>query len=196
MDRKQIQFYSKNAEAYADSTKFIRMNTQYELFEKYLPKQPRILDCGFGSGRDTLHFMGLGAEVFAIDITREFVTRLNNAGVINAYCIDFLDAPYNNFFDGVFMNDFLPMFMIGEYQKVFDKLYSLLRAKGICYIATRTNENMMMNGDVKGISYFEDINDINKYINKKFDLMQMSPFIPQNASLENNVWFQYILRKK
>lgn len=196
MDKRLTNFYTKNAQDYVNQTNNIRMGIQYDLFEKYLPKQARVLDCGFASGRDTLHFMGLGCEVFAIDIIPEFVDIVNEAGLKNAYLIDFMKAPYDNFFDAVWMNDFLPMFKKEEYPELFEKLASLLRSRGVVYIATRSSANVKMNGDVRGLSYFSEMGEINNFASKKFEILQMVPFVPQNSPLENNLWFQYILRKK
>lgn len=196
MDKKRVMFYDKNYEDYINETKMIRMSYQYEKFEKYLPKNPRILDAGCGSGRDVIHFQGLGADIFGIDYSAKIIEFLRGIGMKNVFEVDFFNAPYYNFFDAIWANDFLPILYKKEYPLFFDKCYDLLRTKGIVFITQRSNDNVYMNGDTEGLSYFHDMDEIVPYLGKKFDLLVMEDFIPQGAALEDNKWFIYIIRKK
>jgi len=196
VDKRLILFYRKNAEKYIVSSKIMRMTGQYDFFEKFLPRRFRVLDAGFGSGRDTLYFLGLGCETFAVDVIPEFFDNLSSIGVKNVYCMDVLETPYEHFFDAIWANDFLSMFRLDEYSKVFDRFYDLLADKGYVYISIRSSIKTFMNGDTYGLSFFEDKEEIAKYIEPKFEVMAMEEFIPENAPLENNIWYQYVLRKK
>ena len=54
-----MKYYSDNSKQYIDSTINCDMAEQYNLFLKYFSGKS-ILDVGFGSARDMLHFQSLG----------------------------------------------------------------------------------------------------------------------------------------
>lgn len=197
MEKRLIAFYKKNCSNYIDKTKLIKMNFQYNFFEKYKPKAgARLLDAGFGSGRDTIHFMGYGYETFSVDLISEFVDAFRGIGIKNVYTMDVMNLPYENFFDVIWANDLLPMFPLKDYDELFKNFSNLLRNKGIVYISQRSSKKCLMPGDTEGVSFFNEKEDITIHISKYFDLLAMEDFVPESSYLENQTWFQYILRKK
>ena len=52
-------YYDINAKEYIESTINCDMSLHYQKFLKYLPKTGKILDVGFGSGRDMIYFKSL-----------------------------------------------------------------------------------------------------------------------------------------
>ena len=51
-----MNYYNKHAKEYINKTKDVDMKEYYEVFESYLKPNSKILDVGFGSGRDSLYF--------------------------------------------------------------------------------------------------------------------------------------------
>lgn len=195
MSKRVIKFYKNNYDKYASSTGLIIMNYQYEFVEPYVKKGYRVLDCGFASGRDIIYFKGAGCDVFGVDIIDGFTKRLRNLGLKNVFTMDFLTTPYDEFFDLVWMNDFISQFNQNDYEKVFEKLYELLKPNGYAYISQRSSRDTFMPQDVRGDSYFDDIDDINKFIRNKFEIIKSEAFHPHGSGIENRLWYQYIIKK-
>ena len=51
-----MNYYSKNYKECINKTKNVDMKEYYNVFEMYLKPNSKILDIGFGSGRDSLYF--------------------------------------------------------------------------------------------------------------------------------------------
>lgn len=66
-------FYSKNYDSLIKKYNSANMSTLYKLFDKYITKNTKVLDIGFGSCRDLLYLDNLGCKVYGIDETKEFV---------------------------------------------------------------------------------------------------------------------------
>ena len=195
MSKRLFKFYKNNYDKYAVSTGFIIMTYQYEFVHPYVKKGYRVLDAGFASGRDIIYFKGAGCDTFGVDIVPEFTTRLRKLGLKNVFAMDFLNAPYDEFFDLVWMNDFVTQFNLNDYEHVFNKVYDLLKPGGYAYVSQRSSRNTFMPQDVRGESYFEDIDEINRYIKNKFEVVKTQAFTPHGSGVENRLWYQYILKK-
>lgn len=86
-------YYDINAKEYIESTINCDMSFHYRKFLKYMPKEGKILDIGFGSGRDMIYFKSLGYDVEGIDTSTEFVKNMKDKGykvelqsVCDMYC--------------------------------------------------------------------------------------------------------------
>lgn len=73
-------YYDINAKEYIESTINCDMSFHYQKFLKYMPKEGKILDIGFGSGRDMIYFKSLGYDVEGIDTSTEFVKNMKDKG--------------------------------------------------------------------------------------------------------------------
>lgn len=62
-----LNYYEKNAEAFADGTVDVEFVDIQDRFVNLLPKNGYILDYGCGSGRDTKYFISKGFRVDAVD---------------------------------------------------------------------------------------------------------------------------------
>ena len=73
-------YYDKNAKDYITNTINCDMSHHYQKFIKYLPSNSKILDIGFGSGRDMIYFQSQGHIVEGIDTSIEFVNNMKSQG--------------------------------------------------------------------------------------------------------------------
>lgn len=192
MDKKLYNYYRKNYETYANLTALRPLSGSYDLVSKYLKSGSRVFDAGTASGRDMLHFKGMGCETFGCDLVKEFVDRLKEAGVKNVYMMDFLDVPYEEFFDLIWMNDFISQFSFTEYEKVFSKAYDMLKKDGHIFICARSTNSKSVG---PALSAFDDQSMLRNYISDKFKIVYEDSYMPDNFN-ENNIWFRYILKKR
>ena len=84
-------FYKDNAKDYIQKTINVNMQEAYDFFLKYAKPKSKLLDIGFGSGRDMLYFKSIGFEVEGIDPQPEFVDAAKKLG-LSVDCCDVNDC--------------------------------------------------------------------------------------------------------
>lgn len=72
-----MDYYQNNANEYINKTKNADLSKERNELLKTLPNKGKILDIGFGSGRDSLAFKEVGYDVISIDTCSEFVNMAN-----------------------------------------------------------------------------------------------------------------------
>ncbi|WP_052435371.1 methyltransferase domain-containing protein [Sulfurospirillum cavolei] len=68
-----IDFYDKNAKRLMVDYDNADMTSTYKCIEKYLHSNYKVLDIGFGSGRDIKYFNSKKIEIYGIDASKEFI---------------------------------------------------------------------------------------------------------------------------
>ena len=125
-------YYDVNAKEYIENTINCDMSFHYQKFLKYLPKTGKILDVGFGSGRDMIYFKSLGYDVEGIDTSIEFVknmkekgfnVRLESACELNSKCE----------FDGIWACASLLHLKRDELEEVIIRCSNALKENGVLY---------------------------------------------------------------
>lgn len=66
-----IEYYSKKAEEFTNDTQDIIFTELQDKFLEYLKANAKILDLGYGSGRDSKYFIDKGYSVVALDVCKE-----------------------------------------------------------------------------------------------------------------------------
>lgn len=130
------EYYNTHAEAYAAATLGVDMQAAYALFERYLQKGDRILDVGFGSGRDLLYFARAGYRAVGIDNCAAFVASARAAG-LEVYEADLHDIQFAQSFNGVWANAVLvhspDLFL------ALGNLWKVLKVGGVAYVSLKMN---------------------------------------------------------
>ena len=139
-----MNYYNKHAKEYINNTKDVNMKEYYDIFESYLVIQDKILDVGFGSGRDSLYFVNKGYEVISIDPVKEFCDNAKDIGLANVYQLSIEDINYVNEFDGIWACASLLHIKSNKLVDVFNKCYKALKDKGVMYVSFKY-------GDFEGI---------------------------------------------
>ena len=186
-------YYKDNKDEFINSTINCDMSYQYNLFEKYLDKDAKvILDIGFGSGRDSLYF-SKKYEVYSIDPVEEFCEYGKSIGLKNVYCMKAQDMEYTNMFDGIWACASLLHISSNELVDALNICYSALKNKGVMYCSFKYGE---YEGERKG-RFFLDLTEerIKQYIfETKFEILEMC--ITNDVRLDRNEkWINVILRK-
>ena len=185
-------YYEINADRYINDTKDCDMNIQYQFFLKHLKKEDgKILDVGFGSGRDMDYFYSLGYEVEGVDPTKAFIDLLKDK--YKVYNIKAEDINFVNEYDGIWACASLLHVKRDNLKEVLIRLKSALKKDGIIYISFKY-------GDYEGIykdRYFNFLNEnILKNILKDTNLSIVDILITKDVrkNREDERWLNVILK--
>lgn len=148
------EYYNKNAKAFIEDTINADMREQYSFFEKYVPKKGRILDIGFGSGRDSLYF-SQKYEVISIDNSEVLVDEASKILRNQVILMDVKDMEFNNEFDGIWACASLLHIPFNDLPDVLNKCFKALKEDGVMYLSFKYGT---FEGHRNG-RYFTDINE-------------------------------------
>ena len=151
-----MNYYNKHAKEFIDGTINCDMSVQYSFFEKYLSKDAkRIMDLGFGSGRDSLYFKSKGYKVTSIDPTQEFCDKAKELGLEDVRCMTAQEIDDEDEYDGIWACASLLHVPSNELNDVFKKCYKSLKKNGVMYCSFKY-------GEFEGIRkerFFVDLNE-------------------------------------
>jgi len=137
-----INAYNKNAKKFSEKFKQLTDLEKRPEFHKFmgLLSGKKILDLGCGSGDHSDFFSKQGLDVISIDISEEMV-KLGKEKGLNVFVMDIEDLKFeNNTFDGIWAVTSLLHLPKTKISRVIDKLYSILKSKGILYICVKEGE--------------------------------------------------------
>lgn len=189
-----MKYYEEHANEYIDSTKDANMKELYDFFLKYLKKEEgKILDIGFGSGRDMLYFKSLGFDVYGIDPTKSFCDYVRSLGIDKIECTYVQDMKYDNEFIGIWACASLLHIKKEELSDVFIKCKKALKKDGIMYCSFKY-------GDFEGIHnerYFLYLNEdsIKECINKSgLEIVDIIITTDVRVGREHEKWLNMVLK--
>lgn len=134
------KYYKENAQAFIESTENANMMQLYDFFEKHLKSEKnKILDLGFGSGRDTIYF-AKKYEVVSIDPVDIFVENLRPKVSSEIYQMGVLEMNFNDEFDGIWACASLLHIPNNELPLAFKKCHSALKSNGVFYLSFKYGE--------------------------------------------------------
>ncbi len=189
-------YYNKNASDMIDNTLKLDLQPIYEKFEKYLLPGAKLLDVGFGSGRDSLHFDANGFEVVSIDFAQEVYSRgkiLLNSEVL---LVDVRDIRYNNEFDGIWASAVLFHYDEEEIVDVLNRCRDALKTGGVMYVSFKYGEQALLRHG----RYFNDFTEgkFEKMMSKVdgFSISEIWKTQDARADHSTQYWLNIILTKK
>ena len=147
-------YYDINAKDYIENTIGCDMSVHYEKFLKYLPAKGKILDVGFGSGRDMIYFKSLGYDVEGIDTSVEFVKNMTCQG-FSVMLLSVTEMSFKNTYDGIWACASLLHIKREELEEVILKCINALKNKGILYCSFKYGDKEIE----KDNRYFNYINE-------------------------------------
>ncbi len=187
-----MNYYKNNAIEYINKTKDVDMSRSYQFFLKYAKAKGKLLDIGFGSGRDMLYFKSLGFDVHGIDSEPMFCDEAKKLG-LNVECInlnDYLDIC--NKYDYIWASASLLHIKKELLNQSFKICNDILKKAGIMYCSFKY-------GDFEGTvddRYYINLTEetINNYL-KGTNLNVIDVKITNDELKRNNKWLNVILKK-
>ena len=147
-----MSYYHEHALEYIDNTKDCNMFHLYFDFEKHLKPGDKILDVGFGSGRDSLYF-SKKYLVTSIDPEITFCEHAKSIGLKNVKNIKAQEINFENEFNGIWACASLLHIPSEELPLVFKKCFDALKINGVLYASFKMSDfEGMRNG-----RYFTDL---------------------------------------
>ena len=193
MNNVNKSYYTKNSEEFIEGTIHVDMSKQYELFEKYLKPNSKILDIGFGSGRDSLYFQSIGHDVTSIDPTLIFCEKAIELGLHNVLNIAAEDMVFQNEFDGIWACASLLHVKRNDLVNVLKKCFDALVNDGTMYASFKL-------GDFEGVRdgrFYVDMNIDNlKQLTSAANLEIIEYAISEDVRKDHSEkWLNIIIKK-
>ena len=73
MTSSTITYYDSRVDELIERYDSADMSELHTVFDRYIQPGQKVLDIGFGSGRDMLYLKGKGVDIFGIDASEAFV---------------------------------------------------------------------------------------------------------------------------
>ncbi len=186
-------YYDVNSKEYIENTINCDMEMHYQKFLKYLPEKGKILDIGFGSGRDMIYFKSLGYEVYGIDTSIEFVNNMKLKGFnVKEEAVEQISD--DNIYDGIWACASLLHVRRENLEGVIKKCIKALNKNGILYCSFKYGDK-----EIKGERYFNYINEniINKIIDKNnLSILEMYKSFDVRKDRSTEEWLNIIIKRK
>lgn len=126
-------YYSSHSEDYIAKTKDSDMSGIYGFIDPYIKQAKKVLDLGFGSGRDSLYFLSQGYDVYSLDSCPEFIRHGQAIGLPHLIQMDINQLDYTNEFDFIFASASLLHIPTNKLANVLYKCRMALTKKGFLY---------------------------------------------------------------
>lgn len=185
-------YYERNAKEYIESTINCDMSFHYNKFLKYIPKNGKILDIGFGSGRDIKYFMEHDYEVEGIDIVPIFVQIGEQSGYrVSKLSVENME--YENEFDGIWACASLLHIKREKLVRTLVKCIKALKRNGVLYCSFKYGDRENIIED----RYFNYINEkIIDNISKKnnFKILEIYQSYDVRSERSSEVWINIIIQ--
>ena len=189
-------YYIANAHKYTSksSDSFnVSMHEFYPLFEKYLHEKEKILDIGFGSGRDSLYFTSK-YNVTSIDVIPEFIQHGKDIGLKDVQLQRIEDIQYENMFSGIWACASLLHLNNEHLSKAIDKIIMSSRKQCIFYTSFKYGDS----DNITEGRYFNNMNEskFSMIFNRK-EFTILNVIITEDKLQRKNNWLNaYILITK
>ena len=149
---------------------------------------------GCGSGGHSYYFSKQGLDVVAVDLSEEMIRLCKEKG-FNAFVMDIEDLKFENeSFDGIWAVTSLLHIPKFKLPAVIEKLYDILKNKGILYVCVKEREGERLiedkDSDSKRFFAFWKERELLKLFEKKFNLIEFG-----KSKLGHTVFLNFFFRR-
>lgn len=191
-----LNYYNKNAGAFAAGTVNVRFTEMQDLFLEYVPEGGKILDFGCGSGRDTKYFLSRGYRVDAADGSEELCKIAGDYTGIAVKRMLFEELDCINVYDGIWACASILHVESKELPGILRKMTDAVKSGGVIYASFKY-------GDFEGIRngrYFTCLTEesFQRVMEDIPELVIERLWITDDARAERGKeqWLNLILRKQ
>ena len=188
-----MNYYDEHANEFIEKTINCNMKDIYDIFLKYV-STGKLLDIGFGSGRDMIFFENKGFDVYGIDTSKKLCEEAKLKGLKNVYNISALNINFANEFDCIWACASLLHIESKKLNETLKRCESALKNNGIMYCSFKY-------GNFEGYRedrYYTDLTEktfITLLKNTNFIIEQM--FLSNDVRPDNRtIWLNVILKKQ
>lgn len=192
MDKKTLDFYNNNADKYFSETKSTFVCDSLESFISYIPYGGYILDCGCGSGRDSLYFLEHGYRVDGIEKSHNLAQKASLYIGQNVIEKDYLLLNEKEKYDGIWAQASLLHNTKEDLTLAFNVLTKALKKNGYFYASFRYGIDEKREGERWYINMTEE--KIKNFIPSSLVLIKvwLSNDVRENY---NYRWINFIFKK-
>lgn len=137
-----ITFYEKNVDLLISRYDSTDMNTLHQLFVKHIPLNSKVIDIGFGSGRDMAFLQSNGYHIYGIDPVKAFVVQVQHRFTdsrehfrVGSLLSSDISLDWLNSFDAVISIAVWMHLKADERPKALETIKSLLKSNGIVVLS-------------------------------------------------------------
>lgn len=190
-----LEYYNRNARAFAQDTVTAGMDAVHQQFLKWIPEGGSILDLGCGSGRDSKAFLDAGYKVVMVDGSEALCKIAGELTGQKGICCLFQDYRTDEIFDGIWACSSLLHLDKEDIHDVVKRLVKNLRQGGCFYMSFKYG---MFSGERNG-RYFTDFteDEIARLFTDLSELQLIDERITHDVrpGRENEKWLNLYYRK-
>lgn len=191
-----IDYYNKNAKAFAARTVMIDFQPVLKRFTDKLAKGAVILDFGCGSGRDTKYFIEQGYQVEAVDGSVELCRMASEYTGIEVKNLFFSELAQVKKYDGIWACSSILHLPVQALADVMRKMITALKDGGIIYTSFKYGN---FAGERNG-RYFTDMTEetFAAFIGQFDEITIEDLWVTEDVRPERGEekWLNLIMRKK
>lgn len=188
-------YYNQNAKAFIESTLNVDLKEIYVRFEAYLSPGVKLLDIGFGSGRDSLHFYQKGYQLVSIDNSEQIYKRGKTFLSNEVLLVDFFDVLYQSEFDGIWASAVFLHFTNEQILLGLSLCHNALKHNGLLYLSFKYGQGEVFRHG----RYFNDFDEKKwaEIMEKAVGWREEEIWVTSDARPEHEgkKWLNVILRK-
>lgn len=190
--KQTLEYYSKNAVEFSESTLSVDMSPLYQRFLPLLSANAYILDAGCGSGRDAFFFKQNGFQISAFDASPE-LARIASEHLQSPVAVStFLDLNVQEQFDGIWCCASLLHVPRNELPRVLQKLHQALRINGVMYMSFKYGEEERIQN---GRFFSDQTQDTLFPLLMGFEVCESWVTADQRPDRQHEKWLNVIVRK-
>lgn len=192
---KTYLFYKNNVEQYVNETLDINITDSIQRFIECLPKEPKILDIGCGSGRDALCFKQQGFLVVATDSVSEMAISAAKNISQDVLVRSFFNLMFSEMFDGVWASASLLHCPKSEITSALQNITDALKKNGIAYVSLKQGEGEGLDKFDRYFSYYSE-QEVAELIDQIEDLTIRKLWLDESTLRgSHQVWINLLLTK-